>query len=88
MIDPINPPRSYEMIRTLIALPLAALLTACGGGADVSTPEDVYCNPDSLDCAAMYVGVPYVFVPTSAAGANIYSYDATPRAGYQLVNGK
>jgi len=75
------------MIRTLTALALTALLAACGGGADVSTPEDAYCNPDSLDCAAMYVGVPFVFAPIDAAGANIYSYDAAPRAGYQLVNG-
>ena len=77
------------MIRTFTALALTALLVACGGGgAEASTPEDVYCNPDSLDCAAMYDGVPYVFAPIDAAGANIYTYDATPRAGYQLVNGK
>lgn len=71
----------------LLAALLALLgLVACGGGADTGTPEDVRCNPDTLDCAGMYgAQYPHRFTPDTAEGSDIYSFDPAPRAGYTLI---
>ena len=70
----------------LLAALLAALgLVGCGGGSDAGTAPDRSCNPDTFDCVAMYgAEYPYAFehVDTSV---QVFSHDATPRAGFVRI---
>jgi hypothetical protein len=68
--------------RYLIALALTLTLAACGGGADL---DDVTCNPDGAECMQLY-GDRYPFVFESVdANWQIFTFDATPRAGFVRI---
>lgn len=70
-------------MKTLIIAALSCMLAGCGGGSEDGR-ADVQCNPDSWDCSRMYSDFPFVFVPDTAEGNNIYSFNPAARPGYTL----
>lgn len=53
-------------MKSLVAICLLAILTACGGGS----VDDVIiqpCHPDTWDCFTQYANLPYVYEYTNSA---------------------